>query len=84
MTKKNKGAVGNDETYTTVIEPIINKLKMACKAHNMPLLVAVDVPLTQNAGVCMLSIQPNRDGQVSTAMHDAHNLLKATPPATSD
>lgn len=82
MTKKTKGGVGNDETYTTVIEPLINKLKIACKAHNMPLLVAVDVPLTQNAGVCMLSILPNRDGQVSSAMHAAHNLLKANSPAT--
>jgi hypothetical protein len=82
MTKK-KSTTGIDVTYTTKIEPLITKLKIACKAHNMPALIAVDVPLTQNAGVCMLTIVPNKDGQVSTGMKAAYDLLQGDArPAT--
>lgn len=75
MSEKETGQGKIDETYTLDIEPLINKLRLACKAHNMPLLVAVDVPLTQNAGVSMLTLLPNKDGQVSTPMFEAYKAL---------
>ena len=86
MSKKHGNGNGNGHgkddpsfVYLRHIAPIVDHLKNTCRKHNICMLAAFSVPLTEEAGVIMLNILPDKTGRIPHEFGEAHRLLQAKP-----
>lgn len=80
--KRNGKGNGNGQddisiVYLKHIAPIVEHLSKTCKKHNICMLSAFSVPLTDEGGVIMLNVQPDKNGQIPAPFAEAYRMLEA-------
>lgn len=65
-----------DQVYVAEISPLVQAIKQICRTHNICMLAAFSVPMTQNAGVIMLDMETSKDGTVPTEFLEAYQLIE--------
>lgn len=68
--------------YENQIEPLLQKLMRRCKHYDLPVLVAVSVPLTEATGATMVQMQADGKGSIPTEFLDAFRQLEAPQQET--
>jgi len=66
-----------NKIYENQIEPLLQKLMRRCKHYDLPVLVAVSMPLTEATGATMVQMQADANGSIPTEFLGAFRQLEA-------